>query len=696
MTLRSRVGWAGLALITAGPAFSSPQAPGPPAPAFPTRVEMVTVDAVVVDAKGRAVPGFTRSDFVVLEDAQPQTVASFQAVELPALPPPAEAPATIARISTNTGPAAQETRTFVIVFDEVHLSVEQARRAKAVIGEFLHTGVRSGDRVTLVATMGSAWWTARMPEGREGLVSILKRLDGRYVPDSSPDRMTDYEAMRIMAYDDPDVAYQVKRRFDAYGNMGKEQQGDRQYADTLRTTSRVGIVDPYVRNRAQDVYRQSLERRRISFGVMTRALRSLAEVKGRKAMILVSQGFIYEQGLEQMKELVDTSLRVNVPIHFIDTRGLKALPDFMTTAYAQPFDVQDTVAVLADISREAEGADNVALDTGGLLVKNTNDLESGIRRVSAESQAFYLLGYTPSNPARDGRFRRIEVRLAPGKGRGLKVRARRGYYAPREGATVPVAAVKADPEILKVLDSPFERREVPLRVAAFTFDEASTLNRVSVIIAAEIDLRDVGLAEKDGRSEGALAFLIEAQHRETGEYYRVDEKIEMSLLPETRERLKTHGHVVSRELTLAPGGYQAKVVVRDLATGRIGSVIHDFEVPPPSGFRVSTPLLSDALEPRPAGEGGTPRPILQVSRRVPAGGTLWVQYGVFGAAKDDRTMLPRVSAGYEIRRKDDGLFKSAPPTRINPTSLGSLLRLNGINLSGAGPGEYELVLRVRD
>jgi hypothetical protein len=36
------------------------------------------------------------------------------------------------------------------------------------------------------------------------------------------------------------------------------------------------------------------------------------------------------------------------------------------------------------------------------------------------------------------------------------------------------------------------------------------------------------------------------------------------------------------------------------------------------------------------------------------------------------------------------------PTRINPTSLGTLLRLNGMSLTGAEPGEYELVLRVRD
>src|SRR5262249_46907500 len=153
---------------------------------------------------------------------------------------------------------------------------------------------------------------------------------------------------------------------------------------------------------------------------------------GRKSMVLVSQGFIFEPDFKEMKDLVQASLRVNVPVYFIDTRGLKALPDFMTAAFANSFDVQDTVAVLADIARESEGSEAVALDTGGFVVKNTNDLESGILRVSNESQAYYLLGYNPSDATRDGSYRKIEVRLQPAKAKGLKVRARRGYYAPKD------------------------------------------------------------------------------------------------------------------------------------------------------------------------------------------------------------------------------------------------------------------------
>jgi VWFA-related protein len=688
---------AAILICLAPAARSSPQAPDPSTPSFAGRVEVVTVDVVVVDAKGRAVPGLQRPDFTVLEDGVPQNVTSFQSIELPSTPPPpAVARAPQAPVSTNERAESRPGRTFVVVFDDVHLSPEQALRAKAVVGQFLKAGVREGDLVTLIATGGGAWWNTTVPEGREELVTILKRLDGRYIPESSPDRVTDYEAMRIMAFEDAEVAYMVQRRFDSYGTVGRERSGDRTYGDTRGTSSRAGLIDPYVRARATDVYRQLTERRKLTLGTMARALESLGAQRGRKAMVLVSQGFVYEQNVPEMRRLVEASTRVNVPIHFIDTRGLKALPDFMTASFSVGFDVQDTVAVLADITREAEGAESMALDTGGLVVKNTNDVAGGLIRVANESQAYYLIGYTPSNVARDGRFRKIEVKLAPGRGKGLKIRARRGYYAPSPAGEAPRDAPK-DPDVIRALDSPFERPEIPLQVAGYAFDETSTLNRISVMIAVDVALREVQLEEVDGRFKGAIAFLVEAQHRETGEYYRTDEKIEMSLLPETRERLRQEWHTVGREFAMPPGGYQVKVVVRDLGSGRIGSVIHNFDVPEPLAFRLSTPVLSDALEKTdPQKPDAASRPVLRAGRRFRPGSTLWVQYSVLGAAKEEATRLPDVTAAYEIRRVDGPVFKSAQPTRINPTSLGSLLRLNGIRLDGAEPGDYLLVLRVRD
>ncbi len=88
-----------------------------------------------------------------------------------------------------------------------------------------------------------------------------------------------------------------------------------------------------------------------------------------------------------------------MPIYFIDTRGLQALPEAFTAAFGRPIEAQDAVAVLADLTREAEGSESLALDTGGFVVKNSNDLAGGINRVSSESRTYYLLGYNPSDLA---------------------------------------------------------------------------------------------------------------------------------------------------------------------------------------------------------------------------------------------------------------------------------------------------------
>jgi hypothetical protein len=85
-----------------------------------------------------------------------------------------------------------------------------------------------------------------------------------------------------------------------------------------------------------------------------------------------------------------------------------------------------------------------------------------------------------------------------------------------------------------------------------------------------------------------------------------------------------------------------------------------------------------------------------VRRQFEPGSILYVQYSVLGAEKDDKSYLPQVMAGYEIRRADGTVFKHADETIINPTSIGALHRLHGINLLGAEPGDYELVLKVRD
>ncbi len=675
------------ALLLTAPAASGQE---PSSARFQSQVELVTVDAAVVDRRGQPVRGLTKDDFVVTENGVPQPVTSFEAVVVPALPERTDGPARN-RVSTNLEAATQRGRTFVVVFDDIHLTPLQATRARGAVMAFLQTAVGAGDMVTLIATGGGAWWTARMPEGRDSLIDILKRLDGRYVPDPSPDRITEFEAMRIEEYQDEAMAWQVMRRFDSYGAVGREKdsRGVRP-ADAQGPTP--GMIPEIVRMRAREVHDLARSRNRITLQVMARAMDALADVKGRKAMLLVSQGFVYDVQLKEMKDVVLASRRNNVPVYFVDTRGLQALPQEFTAAFGRGIEVQDVVAVLADLSREAEGTESIALDTGGFVVKNSNDLTGGMARVSTESRAYYLLGYNPTDVRKDGKFRRIEVKLRPEAAKGRNVRARRGYYAPLEGET---AAKKEDrdPVIGHALDSPFDVADIGLRASSFAFDEV-VLNQISVQLAIEVDVSGLDYRQDADRATDSLAFLVEVQHRQTGEFSRYDQKIELSLLPDTRRRLEKTWYPVAREFTLAPGAYQAKIVVRDLNSGKLGSLVHEFDVPEPGQLRVSTPVLSDALE---SAQDGSRRPVLKVRREFATTDMLYCQYSVYGSQRESTgALMPRVRAGYEIRRTDGFVFKRTDPTPINPTSMGALLRLNGISLRGASPGQYDLVLTVKD
>jgi VWFA-related protein len=672
----------------------SPAAPAPSPAAspdttdlqFPAQVEQVNVDVVVTDKKGVPITDLKTGDFTVLEDGKPQQVVTFDAISVPAqastTPPPKP------KVSSNTLPELQTGRTFVVVFDDIHLTPFQANRAKGAVMQFLQTGVREGDRVTLVATGGGAWWSTRMEAGRPELVEMVKRLEGRHIPDRSPERMSDYEAMRIHVYNDTQVEARVGRRFEQYGAtpQGGMGRGENRGFDQ---------PDPYVRGRAADVYFQSVSRNRITLQIIDRVLKSLATVKGRKSMILVSEGFIYDPNLDDFKQVVQSSRRSNMALYFLDTRGLEGLPFFASAEYGPAIDNQDIGAAFADQMQEAEGAESLASDSGGFTVKNSNDLSKGIQRIADESRSYYLLGYNPSNTAPDGRFRKIEVKVARS---GVKVRARKGYYAPLPPGSKAAEKQKGgpDPAIQAAVDSPFERGDIPMRMTAYIFDE-TLLGKASVLVATDVDVREFGYQESDGRFKDTLEFLLVVVHRETGEFFRYDQKIDMNLLPATRQRIGQSGFPLVRDFELAPGGYQAKMVVRDKNTGRIGTIIHEFEVPDLVQLRVSTPVISDTLQ---APQGGTdnsvPRPAVLARRSFPTGATLYCSFEVYGAAKDPKTGMPRVSAGYVIRNKEGSVVAQVAPTEIKPTSLGKLSRLVGTGLQDAVPGDYELVLSLRD
>ena len=669
-----------------------PAATPEPAVVFPSAVELVTVDAVITDKKNVPIENLSRDQFQVFEDGKPQIITSFEAVVLPASP--AAAPPTTRSVSTNQGAEPRTGRTFVIVFDDIHLHPFQANRAKAAIDQFLKNGTRDGDRVTLLASGGGAWWSTRMPEGYKELTALLKRLEGREIPDIGTDRVTEAEALRIHIYRDTQVAERVGRRFETYGVNPGGQQGSQ---------SQIGGQfdgDPFVLGRAAEVYYQATAKNKITLRAVERALSSLAAAKGRKSLILVGQGFIYDPNLDEFREVIQASRRGNCAIYFVDTMGLGGMPMAMTAQFGPAIEAGDVGAAFAENFERSEGAESVAADSGGFTVKNSNDLVKGLQRIADETRVYYLIGYNPTNTARDGKFRKIEVKV---EGKDMRVRARKGYFAALDGETAASAAARktteggSDPRFQEALDSPFEMPDIPIRMASYVFDE-TLLGKARAVLHADIDLSAFSFNEKEGRYQDTLDFLLVVAHRETGEFNRYDQKIEMNLRPETKDRYAKTWFPIQRDFELLPGAYQAKIVIRDKNSSKIGTVIHNFEVPDLASWRLSTPVITDTLQPvTPGQENAAPKLVLLARREFVTGTRLYCQFDVYNPAKDKVSGMPNVTAGFTIRRKKDGqVFVKVPPTMIRPTSLGGLSRMVGPGLEGAEPGEYEFDLYLKD
>ncbi|HQR39783.1 MAG TPA: VWA domain-containing protein [Blastocatellia bacterium] len=77
--------------------------------------------------------------------------------------------------------------------------------------------------------------------------------------------------------------------------------------------------------------------------------------------------------------------------------------------------------------------DKLSKETGGRSFepRSFEDLDKAFAEIENDLRQQYIVSYTPSNTARDGTFRKIEIRLAGEARKDLKVRFRRGYYAPR-------------------------------------------------------------------------------------------------------------------------------------------------------------------------------------------------------------------------------------------------------------------------
>jgi hypothetical protein len=289
------------------------------------------------------------------------------------------------------------------------------------------------------------------------------------------------------------------------------------------------------------------------------------------------------------------------------------------------------LASLWDEARAAQDSLRVLADeTGGFAAVNSNDFSTAFQRIVDENSSYYVLGYYPANEKRDGRFRKIDVRVARP---GLTVKARKGYTAPRGGK--PASERKVDPsagtsaELRNALNSPLQTAS--LRLAVFAAPIKGTAKKAAVAIVTQLAGRDFAFTQKDGKYVNALELSYLAIDKNGKVAAGNRDTLNMALKPETHQRVSQSAFRVQSRLELAPGKYQLRVAARE-GGGKIGSVFYDLDVP---DFRAQ-PLMMSGLVVTSAAAGtiATAGTIAELAKVLPAPPTT---ARVFGA--DDEIVL---------------------------------------------------------
>ena len=388
----------------------------------PISVEVVRLEVVVSDKRGRPRAGLGPQDFTVFEDGKPQPIVQFQAFTRPARGAPTPpTPATTAPAEAKDAEELLPARYAVLVIDDVHMEFASLARARKALERFIEEDLRPEDQIALVTTSGAGAVSQEFTADRAVLRQTLSRLSlqERRVGWSGVPYMSEYQAELIEQSDALALDAAVQ-----------EIMAAGQFQD-------VASAEQQARSKARVIFSEAVYNARLTLEAIESLTRGLAGVSGRKVIFLVSDGFLTGMsagsGLSfDLRRIADASTRAGVVLYALDTRGLIGAPPAASASSVTRIQPA-TIGMIEAMQRRSFEATKdamhaLAADTGGFLVENSNNLRSGLRKILDDTETYYVLAYEPANTKRDGSFRKIDVRL-PGL-RDIRVRTRSGYLAP--------------------------------------------------------------------------------------------------------------------------------------------------------------------------------------------------------------------------------------------------------------------------
>lgn len=625
---------------------------------FHAQSDLVLVNVTVKDKNGNFVKNLKPEDFTVLEDNKLQKIISFDIENTDALPtlevaqtkPLQEQTAEPAKpaAAPPLASAAEEFkdhRLIVLFFDLSAMEPDEIDRAITSAAHYVDTQMMPADLVAIVSLGNSLEVNQDFTADRE----LLKK--------------------QILA-------------FNTGSGQGFEEGSTGSTEGTPDTGQSFTVDDTeyniFSTDRRLEAIRSVAER--------------LAHVQQKKSLIYFSSG-MDRTGIENESELraaTNAAVRANLALYTMDMRGLQALVaggeaqnaslrgvsaysgQSMLNALNSNFTTQETLVTLAS-------------DTGGKAFLDSNDFSKVFKSVQDDTSMYYLLGYHSTNPARDGRYRRIAVKLnIP----GMKVDYRRGYYAPADYQH----STKDDKErqLEEQLASELPSTDLPVYLGASFFRLDAT--KCSVPISLVVPGSQIPFMRSSDRDKATLDVIGLITDKDGRPITTIRDTVKLAV--DAANEVKKKNVQYDSVLTLSPGKYHLKFVLRENQTGRMGSFESDLNVPDfrNEPFKMSSIVLASRLQP--AKKSSTPDPLVHDGQEIVPNVThvfsttqhLLLYYEVYDPAKATAADAAAHSGDIHLLTNVD-FFRGK--TKVFESSL---VELNELNARDRKAGVFQLDL----
>jgi VWFA-related protein len=641
----------------------------PPASSIRVTTELVLANVVVRDKKGNLIRDLKKEDFTLYEDGKKQQISTFDFENVDQLETAGAAEQTVTgEAAEMAGPAgvlkkrtapvmnARDRRVVVLFFDFSAMEPDQIDRCVDSAKKYINAQMRPADIVALVSLSTNMRVDLDFTDDKPKILSVLSS----YSSDSG-------------------------QGF-AMGDTGSAE-------GTAETGGSFTPDDTDYNTFSADWKLLALQS----------TMQALGKIQQKKSLIYFSNG-ISQTGTDNQSALraaTAAAVKNNVSIYPVDVRGLQAFPPGgeAQSASLHGQSAYNGNAVLNDLNNNAasqETLSTLAADTGGKAFFDTNDFSGVFTQVQKDSSAYYVLGFTSTNPLKDGHYRRLKVVVNRAD---VKLEFRPGYYSGRDYQHLNRADREAQLEDELAAELP--QTDVPLYAgtAYFRQDESHYYLAVSLVVPGS-QIPFVSEKDKDNATIDIIGavFLSGKGKVPVGQL-----RDTVKLAVDSTQNVRRKNVQYNTGFVLAPGNYHLKFIVRENQTGHMGSFETDVQVPDlrKVPLRMSSVVLSSLRAPvtnAPKKKGTNP--LIQDQTQLVPNVThvftrdqhLYLQYEIYDAAKGKVAVAAPAAAaqsGSGATAAAGGAAKAAPEVPQSKETRESIHVLTSIEFLQGNVKIYE-------